>query len=91
MSIGMERFGSIGGFATYKPCHQAEKRPMMFHLQCRYCAFEPEGTVTPPTVLPEVPRPSVGSLPPTGEPLGELGPRVTARPTGARTFNPPRP
>jgi hypothetical protein len=54
MSISMERFGSEGHFATYKPVDAAPVgRVAIFQIQCRCCGFEPEGAVTAPRLCPK--------------------------------------
>ena len=53
MSIGMQRFGSEGHFATYDRFAQPEERAAIFQLQCRCCGFEPEDVVVPPRCCPK--------------------------------------
>ncbi len=53
MSIGMQRFGSEGHYATYDPFARAVERVMVFELQCRSCGFEPEDVVVPPDMCPK--------------------------------------
>ena len=51
--VGVERFGIDGEFPAYDPHRKMGRQVMMFHLQCRHCAFEAEGVVTPPDVCPK--------------------------------------
>jgi hypothetical protein len=53
MSISMERFGSEGQFATYRPASLHSSRVVIFQLQCRSCGYEPEGAVTAPRICPK--------------------------------------
>ena len=53
MSIGMERFESVGHFATYDPFMAAPVRTAVFQLQCRACGHDPENVVTPPRFCPK--------------------------------------
>lgn len=52
MSIGMEKFGSQGHFATYNP-FEAPSRITIFQLQCRSCGFEPDNAVVAPRCCPK--------------------------------------
>jgi hypothetical protein len=53
MSISMERFASVGQFATFDPYQESHKRVAVFQLQCRSCGFEPEDAVVAPRICPK--------------------------------------
>lgn len=53
MSISMDRFESMGQFATYDPFAGSSQRISVFQLQCHSCGFEPDDVVTPPKMCPK--------------------------------------
>ena len=53
MSIGMQRFGSEGSFATYDPFAQTVEKVAIFELQCRCCGYEAQNAVIPPRLCPK--------------------------------------
>lgn len=53
MSIGMERFGSEGQFATYNTVPASLHPVIVFQMQCRCCGFEPDAVVTLPRLCPK--------------------------------------
>ena len=53
MSISMDRFGTDGQFATFRPPAGIQPRVAMFQVQCRACGYEPDDVVTPPRLCPK--------------------------------------
>jgi hypothetical protein len=53
MSIGMERFGAVGLFATFDPHPVAFPRVKVFQLQCRSCGYEIDDVTGGDAVCPK--------------------------------------
>ena len=77
MSISMERFSSDGRFLTYDPFPVSLRPVTVFQLQCRSCGYEPDGAVTPPEALPQVPRRILGTFCPSWKHPGQRQPVLT--------------
>lgn len=53
MSIGMDRFGSVGQFASYNPFVLDAERVTVFQMQCRCCGYESTDPVVAPKICPK--------------------------------------